>query len=213
MVARIDSARARGEGMNDVCDPPDDGSDGARPNPYDPKRLRLSQRLGEGQDVRRVIVSMPVRKPARQEFFRTHPDLDMWLETAVLELKEERLTFLVEPSLAPYLPGEAVPKLLVLAISSHQAPFLWPIKLPDERGRHDEWNAVALEAAERARTRWIRLTANIGAGTYDVLEAVAAFPEPQWPDMSLQKVLAMAFKDRFIDSLDHPVLKRLRGEI
>jgi hypothetical protein len=48
-------------------------------------------------------------------------------------------------------------------------------------------------------------------GTY--LEAVAAFPEPQWPDMSLQKVLAMAFKDRFIDSLDHPVLKRLRGEI
>src|SRR5688572_25212156 len=102
MVAHIDSARARGEGMNDVCDPPDDGSDRTkRPNPSAPRRLRLSQRFGEGQDGQRVIVSMPVRKPGRQEFFRTHPDLDMWLETAVLELKEERLSYLVEPSLAP----------------------------------------------------------------------------------------------------------------
>jgi hypothetical protein len=200
--------------MNDVRDPPDDDSDrGKRTNPYDPKRLRLSQRFGEGQDVRRVIVSMPVRKPGRQEFFRTYPDLEMWLETAVLELKEERLSYLVEPSLAPYLPGEAVSKVLIPAITSHQALFLYPIKLPDERGRHDEWNAVALEAAERARSRWIRLTANIGAGTYDVLEAMAAFSEPDWPEMPLQRMLSMAFKDRFVETLDHPVLKRLRGEI
>jgi hypothetical protein len=53
----------------------------------------------------------------------------------------------------------------------------------------------------------------MGAGTYDVLEAAGTFPEPDWPDMPLRQMLSMAFKERVIDDLDHPVLKRLRGEI
>ena len=200
--------------MNNIVDfpPDDDDGDDAKPNPFDPKRLKLTARFREGQDVRKIIVSVPVRRPHRQEFFRTHPDLDMWLETTVLELKDDRLTYLVEPDLSPYLPGEAVPKLIVPTITTHGVVALWPIRLPDERGTLDEWNTVALEAAERAKGQWIRLMANMGAGTYDVLEAAGQFSEPEWPDLSLQRLLAMAFKDRFIDSLDHPVLKRLRGE-
>ncbi len=54
--------------------------------------------------------------------------------------------------------------------------------------------------------------ANMGAGTYDVLEARGQFPDPVWPEVTLEKLLELAFKDRFIDNLDHPVLKRLRGE-
>lgn len=188
-----------------------DGGDGD--DPFDPKRLKISARFREGQDVRKVIVSIPVRKPGRQEFFRAHPDLDMWLETTVLELKEDRLTYLVEPGLAPHLPGEAVPKLLVPTITTQGTLALWPIRLEDERGRLDEWNTVALEAAERARTKWIRLMANMGAGTYDVLEAAGTFSEPTWPELSLRQMLSMAFKERVIGDLDHPVLKRLRGEI
>jgi hypothetical protein len=194
--------------------PDDDGGGGDDGNdPFDPKRLRLSTRFREGQDVRKIIVSIPVRKPGRQEFFRTHPDLDMWFETTVLDLKEDRLTYLVEPELAPQLPGEAVPKMLVPTITTHGSLSLWPIRLEDERGRLDEWNTVALEAAERARTTWIRLIANMGAGTYDVLEATGKFPEPKWPELPLRQMLSMAFKERVIDDLDHPVLKRLRGEI
>jgi hypothetical protein len=199
--------------VSDVIDPPDDDGEDKKCDPFDPTRLRLSQRFGENQDVRRVLVSLPVRKPGRQDFFRSHPDIEMWLETVVLELKEDRLTYLVDPALAPYLPGEAIPKILIPAMTMHNAMFLWPVKLEDERGRLDEWNAVALEAAERARSKWIRLIANMGAGTYDVLEAAGVFPEPEWPELSLKRLLALAFKDRFIDSMDHPVLKRLRGEI
>jgi len=185
----------------------DDGND-----PFDPRRLKLSGRFRERQDVRKVIVSIPVRKPGRQEFFRTHPDLNMWFETTVLDLKEDRLTYLVEPGLAPYLPGEAVPKLLVPTITTHGSLSIWPIRLEDERGRLDEWNTVASEAAERARTKWIRLSANMGAGTYDVLEAAGTFPDPNWPELSLREILSKAFKERLIGDLDHPVLKRLRGE-
>ena len=54
--------------------------------------------------------------------------------------------------------------------------------------------------------------ANMGAGTYDVLEAAAQFPDPVWPEFTLQQLLELAFKNRVIDTMDHPVLRRLRGE-
>ena len=193
-------------------DLPDCGPE-QRPNPFDPKRLRIGQRFGEGQDVRRILVSFLVRKPNRQEFVRTHPDQDMTLEAAILEFKQDRQSFIVSPELAPYLAGEAVAKLLIPTITNHGALFLWPIKLPDDHGRLDEWNAVALEAAERGKTKWLRLMANMGAGTYDVLEASAQFPDPVWPEATLQQLLEIAFKGRMIDTMDHPVLRRLRGEL
>lgn len=181
-------------------------------DPFNPRNLRLSQRFGDTQDVHKILVSVPVRKPHRQEFFRTHPDPEMSIEVALLELKADRQNYLVDPDLAPYLPGEAVPKILVTTISLHGALFLWPIRLPDEQGRLDSWNEVALESAERGKSNWIRLMANMGAQTYDVLQAAGTFPDPNWPDAPLQKLLQMAFKDRFIDNMDHDVLKRLRGE-
>ena len=189
-----------------------DGPSDHRPNPFDPKRLRIDQRFGEGQDVKRIVASCPVRKPHRQEFFRTQPDPEMSIEVAVLEFKEERQHYLVSPDLAPTLPGEAVAKVLHTTVTTHGALMLWPIRLPDEQGRLDAWNEVAHAAAERAKTNWIRLMANMHAGTYDVLEASGTFPEPVWPELTLDKLLELAFKDRFINDPDHPVLRRLRGE-
>ena len=192
--------------------PSSSDDDDEKPNPFDPKKLRIGQRFGEGQDVQRVLVSVPVRKPNRQEFVRTHPEPEMALEAAILELKQDRQSFIVAPELSPHLPGEAVAKLLIPALSNHGALFLWPIRLPDDQGRLDEWNSVALEACERAKTKWIRVMANMGAGTYDVLEAKALFPDPNWPEHTLQQLLEIAFKSRVIDTMDHPVLRRLRGE-
>jgi hypothetical protein len=136
----------------------------------------------------------------------------MWLETTVLDFREERTTYLVDPVLAPQLPGEAVAKVLVTAITRHGQLFLWPIKLPDEHGRLDDWNAAALEAAQRARTKRLCVSPNIPAGTYNVREASGRFTDPVWPEVTLEALLSMAFKDRLIDNLEHSVLKRLRGE-
>ena len=66
---------------------------------------------------------------------------------------------------------------------------------------------------ELAKTKWLRVAANMSAGNYEAFEAVAQLGEPQWPDMPFSEVLKIAFKDFMIDSLDHPVLKQLRGEI
>lgn len=182
-------------------------------DPFDPARLRLSQDFEAQVGVKKAIITVPVRKPDRQWFFRVHPDSSWCLETAVIEVKEDRETYLVDPDLRSELPGEIAPKVLFTATSRQGVVFLWPVRLPSSDGRHDEWSRSALEAAEMARLRWVRVAANISLGAYEVFQATGDLPEPTWPDLNFKTLLEIAFKDRFIRSLDHPVVQRLRGAI
>ena len=182
-------------------------------DPFDPARLRLSQDFENKIGVKKAILTVPVRKPDRQWFIRVHPAADWRLDTAVLELKEDRETYLVEPSLWPELPGEVVPKVLFTAINRQGVVFLWPVRLQGSDGKWDEWNRSAMEAALLAMKGWIRVAANMSLGAYEVFEATADLPEPEWPDIGFQKLLEVGFKDHFIRDLDHPVLRKLRGAV
>jgi len=178
---------------------------------FDPSALRLSQDFGADLGVKRVILTIPVRKPDRQWFVRTHPSEDYRLATAVLEVKEDRETYLVAPALRSELPGEIVPKLLWTAINRQGVVFLWSIRLPGTEGKVDPWNRSASEAADRAQCRWTRIAANMALGAYDVFEGSNDLPEPTWPEISFAEILKIAFKDNYIETPDHPVLRRLRG--
>jgi hypothetical protein len=182
-------------------------------DPFDLNKLRLSQDFSANLGVKKALLTVPVRKPGRQDFFRVHPGEDWRLVTVILELKEERETYLVDRNLWGELPGELIPKVLYTVINRQGVLTLWPIRLPGEDGRHDEWNRSALEAAEIAQKQWIRVAANMSLGAYEVYQASAEIPEPEWPDTTFQEILRVAFKDRFIDSASHPVVRRLRGEI
>ena len=179
---------------------------------FDPSRLRLSQNFTESVGVKKALLTVPVRKPGRQDFVRTHPDSTFRLETAVIELKEDRETYLIDPELWHELPGEIVPKVLFTTMNRQGVLSLWPIRLPREDGRHDEWNRSALEAAELAQNKWLRVAANMSLGAYEVYEAVSKLPEPEWPEVTFPEILKIAFRDRFITDLSHPVVRRLRGE-
>jgi len=179
----------------------------------DPAQFRLSQDFEKQIGVKKALLSVPVRKPDRQWFVRSHPDNEYSLPTAVVELREERETYLVDPSLWPELPGELIPKVLVTAINRQGVVFLWPIRLPGEDGRLDEWNRTGLEAAEMAKTRWLRVAANMSLGAYEVFEATGDLPDPEWPSIPMSEILGVAFRDRIIQDPDHAVIRRFRGEI
>ncbi len=179
---------------------------------FDISKLRLSQNFGDIVGARKLVTTIPVRKPSRQEFIRVHPSDDYRLETATVELKEERETYIVSPELWPEIPGEIVAKALYVYTNRQGVIALWPIRLPDETGRLDHWNSAALDAAELARRKWIRVAANMSLGAYEIFEATAVIPDPEWPDLSFQEILKIAFRNQYIDSIDHPVLQRLRGE-
>jgi hypothetical protein len=48
-------------------------------------------------------------------------------------------------------------------------------------------------------------------GAYRIYEAEGQLSAPVWPDKTLPELLKLGFKDRVVDSAEHPVVKRLRG--
>lgn len=180
---------------------------------FNPDNLRLSQNFSEIAGVKKAIITVPVRKPNRQEFIRVHPEESFRLETAVIEVKEDRATYLVETNLWGELPGEVVPKILFTTINRQGTLTIWPVRLPGGDGRLDQWNSSALEAANLAQSSWIRIAANMNLGAYEVFEATGDLPDPEWPDLSFEEILRIAFKDQFIQDMDHIVIKRLRGAL
>ena len=44
-------------------------------------------------------------------------------------------------------------------------------------------------------------------------EARSEFGAPEWPEVTAEELIQLAFRDRYIDSLEHPAIKRLRGEL
>lgn len=184
------------------------------PDPFDPARPRLSQNMTAALGVKKHLTTVPVRKPSKEWFVRCHPDPTYRLETCVVDLKEDSETYLVDPDLWDYLAGESTfsPRLLITAINKQGTVFIWPIRLPGADGRHDDWSKSSLEAANIGTRGWVRVQANMSLGAYEVYEATGNLGDPQWPTLTLNELLRIAFKDRFIDTLDHPVLERLRGE-
>lgn len=184
-------------------------------DPFDLASLRISQDFASAVGVKRLITTVPVKKPSREWFVRTHPDATYRLPTAVLELKEDREVYLVSPSLRPELASETTvsPRLLVTSITRQGVLFLWPIRLPGPDGKIDDWSRSALDAADEAKSRWVRITANMSLGAYDVAVASGQVAEPSWPSLSLQEIIKIAFRDKLISDWDHPVLQRLRGEV
>jgi hypothetical protein len=125
------------------------------PDPFDPAALRLSDAGMAGLGVKKALLSVPVRKPDRSWFVRTHPDPAYRLQTAVVELKEERggETYLVAPHLWPALAGESTfaPRALFTAVNRQGVPFLWPVRLPAADGRLDEWSRTGRGPRVRPR--------------------------------------------------------------
>jgi hypothetical protein len=184
----------------------------AAPDPFDPASLRLDQSFVETSGVKKLLTTVPVRKPNNQDFVRVHPSEEYRLTAAVIELKDDREVYLVLPQIAHQLAGECSPVILYTAINRQGVVFLWPVKLPAPDGKLNEWHRSAGEAAERAITCWLRVKADMALGAYAMFEASSAIPDPIWPEATFKDLLKIGFRDRLVNGLDHPVIKRLRGE-
>jgi hypothetical protein len=64
-----------------------------------------------------------------------------------------------------------------------------------------------------AVTRWVRVTANMSMGAYEISVAEGPIPDPEWPKHSFRDLLKIGFGDRLVSSLDHPLISRLRGRM
>lgn len=178
--------------------------------------LKLPQDYSEATAGKKLHTTIPVRKPKKHEFVRAFPDPE-WHYRTMLYLDPESSDFyLLAPDFWEELGGHAHPFLLIPTLTRFKTLFLWPLRLPGVDGRRNSWHDSALEAAELAQHKWIRLSPNQELGAYDLIEAAVRLTEPDWSvldDLTLERLLQLAFKRRLINSPDHDLLQRLRGEV
>jgi hypothetical protein len=180
-------------------------------NPFDLAKLRVSQNFLETTNVKKLLTTIPVRKPGPQDFVRVHVSTKYRDLMAILELKEDRESYLVNLTAVPELQTECYIATLFTAITRSGVLFLWPVRVPAGNGRANNWHLSAALAAEQAMKNWIRMRANMSLGAYEIFLAESEIPDPEWPTFSFQELYQIAFRDRLIDRPDHPVIKRLRG--
>jgi hypothetical protein len=145
----------------------------AHDDEFDLDSLRLPQDFSASTGVKKILTTVPIRRPDPQAFIRVHPDPGWRLQTLVLEVKASRETYLIHPSLRDELLArhEVVPKVLLTTITRQGVLLLWPIRLSDQDGRLDSWNQSALEATLPAQTHWVRVVPNHDLRGYEVHQA------------------------------------------
>jgi hypothetical protein len=183
----------------------------AAPDPFDLASLRLNPSFIETAGVRKLLTTVPVRKPNKQEFIRVRPEPEYRENFAMIDLKEDREEYLVRREIMQELSGEVVFKTVFTAINRQGVIFLWPVRLPRPDERKTEWPRSEREAAELAMTQWVRTKANMSLGAYETFLPEGVVAEPVWPDLSYQELVRIAFRDRMITNTEHPVVRRLRG--
>jgi hypothetical protein len=156
-----------------------------------------------------------VRKPKPQEWIRVHPDKRQDCNFVVLD-EGGKEYYLVHPNLHDALQNELVTCTLYVAINTAGVVFLWPAARASESWhRSSTWARSRHEAAAAAMLRRVRVQPNTSMQAYEIAYSDHPGPEPDpvWPDKSLQELADIAFRKtgRLIDSLDHPVIKYLRG--
>ncbi|MET4514307.1 hypothetical protein [Bradyrhizobium sp. I1.7.5] len=186
----------------------------ASSDPYDLEQLRVDPSTMEGTHVKKLLTTVPVRKPNKQEFVRVHPGVQYRETQAFIELKDDRETFAVDLRAVPELREECFFATLYTTITRGGVLFLWPVKVPSADGKILEWHSSAAMAAQHAMKAWVRVRANVALGAYEISESTSPnLPEPGFPEETpFRDLYRIAFNNtKIIRSLDHPVVRRLRG--
>jgi hypothetical protein len=177
----------------------------------DIKSLRIASNFGATLGVKKLLTTVQVGKPKKPQFFRTHQSEDMVFPAMILENKEAQETYVVYPEVAQAISELVRPAILHAAIDRQNTVFLIPVPLPGDSGvRHPTHESLA-QAVEYAKLKWIRITYNKHNSGYDIYEAEALLPEPDWPSGDIDTFVQTAFRGKIITSLDHPVIQAHLG--
>jgi hypothetical protein len=162
--------------------------------------------------VEEGVLSIPVRKPKTDEFFRTREEFVQDLPLLQVEISERKELFWVAPSFRSHLMDRLGWFRVYACINRNATVFLWPISLNDSAIAR-RWRDTALVIAEEALESW--RTKITREGCYAPGRARGDLPEPVWPTMTYDEIVRMAFSadDRTIRSADHYVIRLINGEV
>lgn len=185
------------------------------PDPFDPMSLRITG--DSGIRFEKPLHTIPLRKPGKQEYFRVCPDEDFSGDFWGIDFEQDKGSelYIVAEACCDLVTGQVHARRIFTCISRDGVIFLWPVKLPgDGETRFRSWPESALILAEEAKQLWCgQMHGNMHLGAYEWIQAQGDLGEPKWPDKTFTELLTIAFRDRVINSADHPVIRRLNGDL
>ena len=177
-------------------------------------KARASQQSVIGVTTEYTVI--PIRNPKPDEFFRVTPDEGYSVNVNILQMKTDNEWYLVDEDILLDIQLESQLKVMQLyvCVTQNSTPFVCLIPLPDSDGRLNSWHESGHKSMEEAKSFWVRRQADKSNGGYLITKAInAQLPDPKWPSEPLEDLIEKAFDRYYIDKLDHPVLRRLRGEV
>lgn len=184
-------------------------------NDIDFDALRLPP---SGQIVVKSDLSIiPIRKPKKTEYFRKRPGNEWVIDLPIYEDDDGEI-YLVGPQCLGFLNDQGLirrARIHTLIAYGSGVLFLSPIGLPDADGKHNSYNRSREEEYRKAETEWVRIIANKALGGYNSSKPESKYPEPDWPTPphTLKEALSIAFKGKYINEPDHPIINRLKGRL
>lgn len=168
----------------------------------------------------KLYTVVPVRKPDNLEFFQTREG--WYFQTMTLLVREgfNEIRYMVDNSLWELLSLELRKIEYYAAINTGGTIFLIPVTIL-ERG--NRWISSLLDTINLAKTKWVRAVTNSDLGAYETVSALEDLGEAAWPltvvnrnketvEFTMEFLLHTAFFGRYIDSVDHPIIKKLLGQ-
>ena len=158
---------------------------------------------------KKLITTIPVGKPKKQNFFRVHPSLEY--PVYIRDWEDDGTSYLVHPRIAPKITNQVKLKIVYVSVYATGSPFLLAVPQPDMEGKWNNWHQSLSEAVDVAKKKWIRLEPDKIAQGYNIIYAAGSFGEPEWPNMTIDQYIETAFKSRQIIDENHPKIKELKG--
>jgi hypothetical protein len=176
-------------------------------------RLQPTEQLVAKKDYSII----PIRNPRRHEWFQSRPG-DDWKAILALHIDAEQVAYAVDPSFHNILIGRGLIKrykVYTLLTYGTEVLFLSLIGLANAGETENSYNRSRTEAYRVAETEWVQIGASKAIGGYEMFRPESAMAEPVWPNppASLDDMLQIAFKGRYIDRADHPILNQIRGKL
>jgi hypothetical protein len=180
---------------------------------FDPTRWKtpVDARLDPKAPIKPATFSkIEIKKPPADHFVHVHPNPDCnGVFPLYADSEAKRFDpYLIAPELIDSLPPQVRINVkhyrLAAAITDSGRLFLWHVAQTGS-----DWHEQGDQCILTAMTQWTKVIPDTNG--YRQEDPVVQLPEPVFPDWSFAEYLARAFKDRYIDSLEHPVIKRLAG--
>ena len=197
------------------------GSRNASPiiiDPFTNVHKMLARPIESGPVASKVVAfKVPVsHRPHKGRWCAIHSDPNYSIRASFLVFGRDEI-FLLDPTIAPEFEGEDVYREATVytgVLRPNCAPFLLHVTSPRPEARTNDYWTSMHAAAKAGMSQWMRVITDQDAGCYIYEVADLSRWPVRWPDVPFGELLRRGFKnpDRFIDSMDHAVVKELRGD-